>query len=329
MALVLNRSWIMGYSHASEAAVASYVPEAAPATAAFLNVPPVELEVDMLPVDVPATMAVAPLVRRPRPAIEVTNPVPEQTTEDATPPREPLKAERLTSLRADVIKLRYIDAASLTAAPMWEVRTPFTPRSAFHIGPHVQFSKTSILKDRLFNTYDGSPLTAQTDFGVMFGVIAGYNFKNRIGIEAGVNFLSFQGQRYEGVVGQNVVSQEVMLNYMNFPVYLKLKQQVAFNQVPIVLNLLVGGHYGRLKSAQLFVDGSFPGEDVSTLVAQEELAWGGGLEADFYIDPRLYITLGGRASVSQDISGLDLSGKEQMRNLLIGANFGLNFALTK
>jgi hypothetical protein len=131
------------------------------------------------------------------------------------------------------------------------------------------------------------------------------------------------------MVGRVQVTQEVLLSYVSFPVYLKLKHQVRGGNIPIVLNALVGGHYGKLKSAELSLNGAFPGDDISSNFAQRELAYGGGLTADFYLDRSLYITLGFRGTLSKDISGAGFQSNEPVRNFLMGANFGLNFALTR
>lgn len=325
MALVLNLDWLKGTTSRTETVIQQAQYAKPSSVTVLLTAEPAEepVVVELLPLE--------PVAQPELRSEQTSEPAASTPIEAATPaPREHVIGYYLNSLGAELLAMPVAEQPEGTSTPpVWEVTTVEKPKNELHLGTHVIFSRTSIVNDRYFDSYEGTVLLPNTDFGVMFGATAGFDFRRTIGIETGVNFFSLQGQRYSGMIGGREFTQEVLLSYMNFPVYLKLKHQVAHGAVPVVLNALVGGHYGKLKAAEVSLDGAFMGTDVTPMIAQYEIAYGGGLTADFYVDRYLYMTLGLRGTVSRDISGYGLTGSGQMRNVLMGVNFGLNFALTR
>jgi hypothetical protein len=331
MALMLNREWFG--SNNSLPTIAQVASSSAPSPATqVLNIPEVSQEVVVETATPGTAVQSGYFSRNQEPGASISEPVEEVTVSPiSTDERVEVETAAPMPSSSPALHIGTVHGrlGLRPASPVWEVETQPRVGSAFYLGPHVLFSRTAILNDAQFSTYDGTALSPKTDFGVMFGVTAGYCFRNRIGIETGVNFLSIQGQKYEGLVGGKHISQEIMLSYQNFPVYLKLKHQVGKGDLPIVVNAMLGGHYGRLKRAQLLTNDLFPIREVTEEISQREVAFGGGVEADFYIDSRLYITLGVRSTLSKDISGPLRMSNEHMRNLLVGANFGLNFTIVR
>ena len=100
-----------------------------------------------------------------------------------------------------------------------------------------------------------------------------------------------------------------------------------------VINLKkVRVQYGKIKAAEVIVDNMFPGDDVVELFNENVKAALAGLDADFYLNPHMYVTLGLRGTLSGDIGGTTLTEQndgQAIKSLLVGVNFGLNFALTR
>lgn len=244
------------------------------------------------------------------------------------------EADRLQSLRAEVLDMpissMQVDAAP-EPLPVWEVVTHERPKNEFHLGTHVMFNNTTLLNDNYFSKHEGYDLQSQTDFGAGYGVSVGYDFHRTIGIQTGVTIHSMEGQRYSGLIGGRHIDSEVLLRYIHIPVIVKLKHELPNTEIPIVLNALIGAQYGKVKAAELVVDNMFPGDDIVELFKENVKAALAGLDADFYLNPHMYVTLGLRGTLSGDISGTTLAEQndgQPIKSLLVGVNFGLNFALT-
>ena len=89
-----------------------------------------------------------------------------------------------------------------------------------------------------------------------------------------------------------------------------------------------GVHYGQLKYAELIVN-LLDDTDIIDRFNKDEWGLDFGVQADFYLNTAVYVHLGLRGSVSNDINSPDWQVDGKTQNLLIGANFGINFFLSK
>jgi len=336
MALVLGWNWLSGDNATRTAEVAeAWVPMESlfnnSSRPASLQTEPAEITVQAVEATTLVSEAATPTLVTQEELVEAVEVTDEAIVEEIgfELPKELMLY--FSSLKSSLLAMAPAGAPGMASLqPIWEVITSQKPKNELHFGTHVTFSSTAILNGNTFAMRDEYELSAVNDYGVAYGVTAGYDFKRRIGLQSGVIIHSLQGQRYQGNVSNRAMSQKVLLRYTGVPIYLKLKHQVGNGTLPVVLNALIGGNYANLKMAEMVMDRSLASSYVITdQFKEQDFAMGGGLEADVYLDDNLYVTLGLRATLGKDISVLPLEGREPMRNLLIGVNFGLNFALTK
>lgn len=179
----------------------------------------------------------------------------------------------------------------------------------------------------IFNQQDfdeGDALNFRATIKSAFGINAGFNFTNSIGIRSGVG-LSMQGQNY--VNDFTDTKYKIAQTYVKVPVLLK------FNSDPSAKSSFLfttGVDFGFLSGAKFKVDGantdldvkdSYNGVDISVVV---------GLGMQAQLMENLYLNVLFRASYSvMDIEDADLkpAGRESANHMIGGLQIGVNYIL--
>ncbi|GIV35196.1 MAG: hypothetical protein KatS3mg031_2731 [Chitinophagales bacterium] len=147
------------------------------------------------------------------------------------------------------------------------------------------------------------------DYGPAFGISAGYDFSDRLGIEVEYIIKSVQGYRYsENRHNKIFIDGEINLDYMHVPMMIKYK--LFHNKLqgarPGIFNVLAGVQYSRLTKAIYTFDNHTLYENDSQNVEDQfnrnELGFLLGVEYDFYLSKNYFVSLGARASYSKDVN---------------------------
>ena len=203
-------------------------------------------------------------------------------------------------------------------------------KRGFYTGTIGSGHNSWILNNKAEEASAAENLDYKLDFGVAYGLIAGYDFSKHWGVEAEWIINSKQGQKYENnYLSTGIVSEEeVDLNYMHFPVFIKYKnnQYSTLFRAPRTINVLFGPQYSVVQeSTTSFNNGLVVIEE---LVNTKEFGMSLGLEYNVSIKNNLDVGLGARSSISTDINmfprpfSKDL---EKSNNLLIGVNAGIRY----
>ena len=196
-----------------------------------------------------------------------------------------------------------------------------------YIGASGSYNQTSIIE--YGNTFKGArPIQPSLKFGSSKGLMLGYNFNNKFGIEAEFIYNAIQGQNYVMSEDEQIVEKSLSLNYDLIPVVAKIKVGRISNitNLPVVLNYTAGIQYGMLREARLPQDKRYE-ETTEELFTDQDLSVVLGLEYDIFMQENLMLTLGTRGAISTDISThsgpLSYYNK---RNFVFGLRAGLSYA---
>ena len=196
-----------------------------------------------------------------------------------------------------------------------------------YIGASGSYNQTSIIE--YGNTFKGArPIQPSLKFGSSKGLMLGYNFNNKFGIEAEFIYNAIQGQNYVMSEDEQIVEKSLSLNYDLIPVVAKIKVGRISNitNMPVVLNYTAGIQYGMLREARLPQDKRYE-ETTEELFTDQDLSVVLGLEYDIFVQENLMLTLGTRGAISTDISThsgpLSYYNK---RNFVFGLRAGLSYA---
>ena len=196
-----------------------------------------------------------------------------------------------------------------------------------YIGASGSYNQTSIIE--YGNTFKGArPIQPSLKFGSSKGLMLGYNFNNKFGIEAEFIYNAIQGQNYVMSEDEQIVEKSLSLNYDLIPVVAKIKVGRISNitNMPVVLNYTAGIQYGMLREARLPQDKRYE-ETTEELFTDQVLSVVLGLEYDIFVQENLMLTLGTRGAISTDISThsgpLSYYNK---RNFVFGLRAGLSYA---
>lgn len=196
-----------------------------------------------------------------------------------------------------------------------------------YIGATGSYNQTSIIE--YGNTFKGArPIQPSLKFGSSKGLMLGYNFNNKFGIEAEFIYNAIQGQNYVMSEDDQIVEKSLSLNYDLIPVVAKIKVGRISNitNMPVVLNYTAGVQYGMLREARLPQDKRYE-ETTEEIFTDNDLSVVLGLEYDIFVQENLMLTLGTRGAISTDISThsgpLSYYNK---RNFVFGLRAGLSYA---
>lgn len=110
-----------------------------------------------------------------------------------------------------------------------------------YLGGHYAINSTWLMNKQVFD--HGSEMDPSMTFGSFYGIIAGYNINDDVGIEVNVNINNIN-QKYEGRFGDNRYISQTNINALDIPLLFKFGFTSYFEIGP-VLQLLNGATYSR------------------------------------------------------------------------------------
>jgi len=198
-----------------------------------------------------------------------------------------------------------------------------------HIGLNYTYNSTWIMVQNTYGQFGKRRLAYTDDFGSAYGLMAGYDFKRKFGIQLGYVINSQEGQTYHDVLSGVTYDRNVSIQYAHIPLLFKWKNYLSDTKHPIIFNVCAGPQFGILKSSNDNVNGI--NTNITDRMNKTELSFELNFESDFYLTDFLYFTLGFNSSISNNINAQAWpapyhDGKS--RNLLFGVNLGLSYYFT-
>ncbi len=194
-----------------------------------------------------------------------------------------------------------------------------------YVGISGSYNQTAILEyGNLFK--EERPIQPSLKFGTSKGFVFGYNFSNKLGIQAEYIYNSIQGQNYVTSEDGDITQKSLSLSYDLIPVTARVKVGRISNitHKPVVLNYVAGAQYGMLRSYRLPQDKLY--EPTDKVFKADEISIVLGLEYEVYIQDNLYISAGARGTISNDISLNDgLLSDSAKRDFVFGLRASLNY----
>jgi len=175
-------------------------------------------------------------------------------------------------------------------------------KSGLYIGTSGSYNQTSILE--YGNVFKGGrPIQPSLKFGTAKGLLMGYNFSNKFGIEAEYIYNAVLGQNYVMSEDEAIVEKSLSLTYDLIPVVAKLKvgKLSDLTNQPVVMNYVAGVQYGILKEARLPQDKRYDAS-AEELFKDTDLSVVLGLEYEIYLQENIMFSIGARGTFSNDIS---------------------------
>ena len=202
-----------------------------------------------------------------------------------------------------------------------------------HFGAFYNYNSTWIVNQNDYGKFDGKELAYKYTFGSAYGIMGGYDWGRKHGIQAAIIFHSTQGEKYHDTfVKYGTVDREVDLQYFHIPVVYKYKVPLNKKENPIILNFITGLQFGVLSKASEHVNylGTDSTKDIADHFHKSEIGFVLNIESNFYLNKFLYLTIGLNSSISSNISKKEyfqyadhLGGRSF--NLLAGVMIGLNY----
>lgn len=169
--------------------------------------------------------------------------------------------------------------------------------------------------------------------GTAYTIKAGYNFSERVGVEAGWNIKSTEGQKYNFIpysvarIDVDQMKNRITLNYTQIPVTVKYKftKVSSVTKHPLSLNVEAGVQYGYLKSVTKSYQNSLTQDDK---FRKHEIAAVAGVGYDVYLSKNIAVNLGARATYGTNIFQSPVSEYNEFsapHNLTAGVHAGLTY----
>lgn len=168
-------------------------------------------------------------------------------------------------------------------------------------GVAASFYETSLLDyGNIFK--EDKPIQPSLRFGISKGISANYNFSNKFGVGVDYIYNAVLGQNYELDQNDEIINKSLALYYNQIPVTFKLKVPKIsdITNKPIVTNYLAGFQYSMLTEYRIPQEKRLG--DPENLFKESALAFILGIDYDIYLNQQLFVSLGARTSISNDIS---------------------------
>lgn len=196
-------------------------------------------------------------------------------------------------------------------------------RKGFHVGGFAGYNNTWIINKTLGNK-DIESIEYNIDFGENYGIAFGYTINEKWDLQAEWVINSKYKQNYSYFKEGRKYDTEVTLNYFQLPVLLKYSVPLKKNALSYVL----GARYARLKSANL--DLETPSVRVVDFLNTREVGIIAGLEYQWHMDRRYYLTMGMRSSVGRVFNEWsDINDSSKPFNLSMGIRAGFHYNFVK
>jgi hypothetical protein len=201
----------------------------------------------------------------------------------------------------------------------------------FHLAIKGEFNNTWIIAEN--NTTENVfkyKTNYKFDGGMAYGLAAGYDFNNKIGIQLEWHVVSQMAQRSELIKGYYVQDQKIKLTYTNIPIIAKIKwcRLFAIQKNPVIMNYIIGAQYGRLQSKSYF---NSKHEENSTFNNLNINQWNMvlGVNYDLYLNKFMFMTIGGRTTFGGNLQNHLFSNIkiDKVRNYSFGIEAALHYKI--
>lgn len=220
------------------------------------------------------------------------------------------------------------DEDHVSSKPAYTAKIKDLDKSGLYIGAAASYNQTSLLE--YGNVFKGErPIQPSLKFGTSKSALVGYNFNNKIGIEAGYIYNAALGQNYVMSEENEIVEKSLSLTYDLIPVVAKIKvgKVSDVTNLPVVLNYVAGVQYGILKEARLPQDKRYDAA-AEEVFKQTDLSVVLGLEYEVYMQDNIILTMGARGSFSNDISThIEPLNDYAKRNFVFGLRASVSYLL--
>jgi hemerythrin superfamily protein len=152
--------------------------------------------------------------------------------------------------------------------------------------------------------------------------VTGFDFNKNFGIVAEVKYTQINQKYLTPYFDLGLVKEEnLKLNYIRLPILFKFRtiKLMKHNYKPMAINYLIGPHISHLVMVSRLVDGE-KGNFAHT-INQRELGITAGIEADLFLSPNFFMTIGYRAEMGWGTVESQLAGRIRSFNTGIYARF--------
>lgn len=158
--------------------------------------------------------------------------------------------------------------------------------------------------------------------GTSLEFVTGFDFNKNFGIVAEVKYTQISQKYLTPYYDLGLVKEEnLKLNYIRAPILFKFRtiKLMKHNYKPLAINYLIGPHMSHLVMASRLVDGEKGGFPHS--INQREVGITAGIEADLFLSPNFFMTIGYRAEMGWGTAETQLDGRIRSFNTGIYARF--------
>lgn len=209
-----------------------------------------------------------------------------------------------------------------------------TKTTGLHGGYFATFNNTWIINPQAMKATKNK-LDYKLTFGRDYGFNIGYDFNEKMGIQAEYIVSSWQGQKYQyqsqsvsSILPnetKKIVNTDINLRYTAVPVLFKYHTLNNKHSQPKVLNYSAGIECGMLKTAEINLNNTYLHRD---LLKKYTLGVTLGIDYDMYIARNYYFSVGTHAKLTtttNSITEINLPSKFTSNNLIMGIRAGLNY----
>lgn len=204
----------------------------------------------------------------------------------------------------------------------------------FYIGAEYVYTATRLFqKNSAFYPLLGYDAKYSFQAGRQYGIKLGYHFNHRMALELGWIINSAQGQSFsDNLYGKIPVSGNINLTYTQVPLMFKYKfaRMCGITKQPVSLNIIGGFAYSHLKASKMNLNTDRL-ENISEMVARNEVGVIVGLEYDIYVVKNMFVTFGARTGLYTDTQFFKGYEKDapRLNNFTVGASAAIHYQLPK
>jgi Outer membrane protein beta-barrel domain len=173
----------------------------------------------------------------------------------------------------------------------------------FHIGAFFGFNSSWLTRKNDHREMEHNTIRSRVHIGTNYGVIIGYDYTERWGLQLELAIQSMQGMRYDEFCPIYGLShKQLNLGYLKIPLMVKYKlaQVNRPDKRPIVMSVLAGPQFSLLHKKELLVEGE-PIPMNKSIINYTELGAQAGLDMDFYLHKNMYLTVGTRFGMNSPL----------------------------
>ncbi len=203
-----------------------------------------------------------------------------------------------------------------------------------YVGAEYVYTTTRLFqKNSAFYPLLGYDAKYSFQTGYQYGVKVGYHFNHRMALELGWIINSTQGQSFsDNLYGKIPVIGSINLTYTQVPLMFKYKfaRMSGITKQPVSFNIIGGFAYSRLKASKMNLNTDRL-ENISEMVARNEVGVIVGLEYDIYVHKNMFVTFGARTGIYTDTHVFKGYEKEapRLHNFTVGASAAIHYQLPK